>query len=155
MRSYAKVLAELFEGFDPDAAGMGAAGGLGAAARAFLDAELLPGVEQVLNLVGFDGLLEGCDVCITGEGHADSQSAHGKVVSGVAARCAKAGVPCVAIVGGMNADARELLSCGVGALVPAVIDVCTFEEVRAHAEENFSLAAERTFALLAMGRGLS
>lgn len=154
MQSYAKVLAQTFEGFDPDAAGMGAAGGLGAAARAFLDAELLPGVEQVLNLVGFDGLLERCDVCITGEGHADSQSAHGKVVSGVAARCARAGVSCVAIVGGMNADARELLCCGVDALVPTVIDVSTLEEVFARAEDNFSYAAERTFALLAMGRNL-
>ena len=53
-----------------------------------LGAELLPGIEQVLNLVGFDELLSGCDLCVTGEGHADAQSAHGKVVSGGAARCA-------------------------------------------------------------------
>ena len=155
MRSYADVLARHFEGFDPSAAGMGAAGGLGAAAWAYLGAELLPGVEQVLNLVGFDELLVGCDLCVTGEGHADAQSAHGKVVSGVAARCRRAGVPCVAVVGGMNPDARELLDCGVGALVPTVIDAGDIEEVLAHAEENFSLAAERLFALLAMGMGLS
>ena len=154
MRSYAAVLAKTF-GADVSAEpGMGAAGGLGAAARLFLNAEVVGGVDRVLDLVGFDEALAGCDLCVTGEGHADSQSAHGKVVSGVAARCRKAGVPCVAVVGGMNADATELFGCGVDALVPTVIDVASIEEVLAAAEGNFRLAAQRTFALLSIGKGL-
>lgn len=154
MCSYAKLLEQTFAGFNASSPGMGAAGGLGAAAAAFLSAEMLPGVEQVLNLVSFDHLLVGCDLCVTGEGHADSQSAHGKVVSGVAARCHHAGVPCVAIVGGMSADACELLDYGVDALVPTVIDVATLDEVLAHAEENFRLAAARVFSLVAVGRNM-
>ncbi len=154
MQSYARVLEATFPGIDVAAPGMGAAGGLGVAASAFLRAELLPGIEQVLNLVGFNELLEGCDLCVTGEGHADAQSAHGKVVSGVAARCRAAGVPCVALVGGMDADAMELTGCGVSALVPTVIDVGTLDEVLAHAECNYTLAAERLFALLRLGMGL-
>ena len=154
MENYANVLGETVAGFDAQASGMGAAGGLGAAARAFLHAEMLPGIEQVLNLVGFDELLSSCDLCVTGEGHADSQSAHGKVVSGVAARCRAAGVPCVALVGGMDADAIELLDCGVDALVPAVIDVTSLDEALAHAERNYMLAARRLFSLLRIGRTL-
>ena len=154
MENYANVLGETVAGFDAQASGMGAAGGLGAAARAFLHAEMLPGIEQVLNLVGFDELLSSCDLCVTGEGHADSQSAHGKVVSGVAARCRAAGVPCVALVGGMDADAIELLDCGVDALVPAVIDVTSLDEALAHAERNYMLAAQRLFALLKLGTSL-
>ena len=111
---------------------MGAAGGLGAAARLFLDAQVVPGIDWVLELVGFDALLDGVDLCVTGEGHADSQSAHGKVVSGVAAACQRNGVPCVAIVGGMSADARELLDCGIAALVPTVIDAGSIEDVLGH-----------------------
>ena len=76
----------------------------------------------------------------------------GKVVSGVAARCRRAGVPCVAIVGGMNADACELLDCGVDALVPTVIDAASIEEVLANAERNFRLAAQRVFSLVSLGR---
>ena len=152
MTRYASVLETCVPGFCPQDAGMGAAGGLGAGARALLAAELLPGIEQVLNLVGFDELVLGCDLCVTGEGHADAQSAHGKVVSGVAARCERAGVPCVALVGGMDADATELLECGVDALVPAVIDACTVEEAMAHAERNYLLAARRLFTLLKLGR---
>ena len=154
MARYAKVLEACVSGFSPQEAGMGAAGGLGAGARAMLGAELLPGIEQVLNLVGFDELVSGCDLCVTGEGHADAQSAHGKVVSGVAARCKRAGVPCVALVGGMDADATELLSCGVDALVPAVIDACTVGEAMENAERNYLLAARRLFSLLKLGSRL-
>lgn len=151
MANYARVLESVVDGFDAMAAGMGAAGGLGAAARAFLGAEMLPGIEEVLNLVGFDALLADCDLCITGEGHADAQSAHGKVVSGVAARCRKAGVPCVAVVGGMDADALELEACGVDVLVPTVIDIASQSDVLAHAERNYTLAADRLFSLLRIG----
>lgn len=150
MASYAQVLGNTFAGFDPAAAGMGAAGGLGAAARAFLHAQLQPGIERVLDLVGFDELLVSCDLCVTGEGHADAQSAHGKVISGIAARCRRAGVPCVAIVGGMDADACELLDAGVTALVPTVIDVCDLDDALTHAERNYLLAARRVFSLLAL-----
>lgn len=151
MRTYAHVLEDLFPHFQASAAGMGAAGGLGAAARAFLQAEMLPGIEQVLNLVHFDDLLKECDLCVTGEGHADAQSAHGKVISGVAARCKAAGVPCVAVVGGMDVDALELVRCGVSAIVPTVVDVCTLDDAMANAERNYLLAAQRLFALLKLG----
>lgn len=151
MASYAWVLAQTFDGFDAGLPGMGAAGGLAAAAHAFLGADLTPGIEQVLSLVGFDELLANCDLCVTGEGHADAQSAHGKVISGVAMRCRRAQVPCVAIVGGMDRDARSLLDCGVDVLVPTVIDACTVDEALASAEQNFRMAAERTFGLLSLG----
>ncbi len=151
MIRYAGVLETCVPGFRPQDAGMGAAGGLGAGMRALLGAELLPGIEQVLNLVGFDQMLLDCDLCVTGEGHADAQSAHGKVVSGVAARCKSAGVPCVALVGGMDAAAIELLACGVDAIVPTVIDACTVEEAIANAERNYLLAARRLFTLLKLG----
>ena len=148
MASYAHVLSQTFEAFDPAAPGMGAAGGLGAATQAFLNAKLQPGIERVLDLVGFDALLKDCDLCVTGEGHADEQSAHGKVISGIARRCARVGVPCVAIVGGMNAGACELLNGGVTALVPTVIDACTVEDALQNAERNYMLAAQRVFSLL-------
>ncbi len=151
MTSFARVLERTFGTSVADEPGMGAAGGLGAAARLFLAAEVVGGVDWVLDLVGFDEALAGCSLCVTGEGHADGQSAHGKVVSGVAARCRTAGVPCVAIVGGMSAEATELLGCGVDALVPTVIDAASIEDVLANAERNFRLAAQRVFSLVSIG----
>ncbi len=154
MKSYAGVLARTFGTDVSCEPGMGASGGLGIAARLFLRAEVVPGIEHVLDLVGFDGLLAGADLCVTGEGHADSQSVHGKLVSGVARRCKRRGVPCVALVGAMDASATELLGYGVSAIVPTVIGCTSVADAMDHAEQNFTLAADRMFSLLRIGSGL-
>ncbi|MBQ4409271.1 MAG: glycerate kinase, partial [Firmicutes bacterium] len=90
MENYAAVLKRGL-GADTDFPGAGAAGGLGAALKIFLNADMRSGAEAVLDLVHFDALLEQADVVVTGEGRIDWQSAHGKVVSAVAKRCKKAG----------------------------------------------------------------
>lgn len=154
MQHYATVLERTFGVSVADEPGMGAAGGLGAGARLFLGAEAVPGVDWVLDLVGFDSALSGVNLCVTGEGHADAQSAHGKVISGVASRCERAHVPCVAIVGGMDENATELLACGVDALVPCVIDVCGIEDALRNSERNLRLAADRVFSLVRIGARL-
>ena len=152
MANWARVLAETF-GRDFDVPGAGAAGGLGAACLAFLGAEPAGGVARVLELVGFDALLDGADLCVTGEGHADAQTARGKVVSGVAAACARAGVPCVAVVGGMDAGAARVP--GLAATVPAAIDAMSLDEALDRAEELYALAADRLFSLLSLGKKLA
>lgn len=148
MRNWAHVLEETFDR-SFNVPGAGSAGGLGAACLAFLGAEPVSGIARVLDLVGFDALLSEADLCVTGEGHADAQTAHGKVVSGVAAACARAGVPCVAVVGGMSAGAAAMP--GVAAMLPAAIDAMPLEETLARAEELYALAAERLFSLLELG----
>ena len=81
-----------------DLAGAGAAGGLGAAFAA-LGAELVPGAATVLDLVGFDERVKGCDLVVTGEGQVDATTAEGKAPGVVAARSAAAGVRCVVFGG--------------------------------------------------------
>jgi glycerate kinase len=76
----------------------GAAGGL-AGALATLGARLVDGYELVADEVGFDEQLERVDLVITGEGFLDAQSFEGKVVGGVAASAAAAGVPLLVIAG--------------------------------------------------------
>ena len=57
--------------------GSGAAGGLGAAFAA-LGAELVAGAPAVLDLVGFDERLEGCELVVTGEGQVDRRRRRGR-----------------------------------------------------------------------------
>ena len=151
MRRWASVLERAF-GQSFDVPGAGAAGGLGAACLAFLGARAVGGVERVLELVGFDELLEGADLCVTGEGHADAQTLRGKVVSGVAAACERASVPCVAVVGGMSAGAERVP--GLAAMLPTAIDAMPLDEALGRAEELYALAAERLFSLLSLGARL-
>jgi glycerate 2-kinase len=112
LRRYARVLADDL-GLDLAATpGAGAAGGLGAGAMAFLGAELRPGIELVLELIGFDQAVAGADLVVTGEGRLDAQSLRGKAPVGVARAAAAHGVPVVAMAGAVEVADRELRAAG-------------------------------------------
>ena len=84
--------------------GAGAAGGVGAGATALLGARLVPGIDLVLDLVGFDTALAGTDLVVTGEGSFDEQSLGGKAPLGVARRASAHGVPVVVLAGRVDLD---------------------------------------------------
>ena len=107
--------------------GAGAAGGLGGACKAFLNATLKRGIEMVLDAINIDDAISDADLVITGEGKVDSQTPSGKTAAGVLGRCQKHGVPCVAI-GGMVAMCDELLHAGFAGIFPILSRPCTLQE---------------------------
>ncbi len=107
-------LAQMFaDDFGVDVTGIpggGAAGGLGGALAA-VGGRLVPGFELVADELDLYDALEGADLVITGEGRLDATSFDGKVVGGVAAIAADAGIDTVAIVGSRVGSAgRDRLS---------------------------------------------
>lgn len=151
MKQYASVIRDQF-GVDVDKlAGAGAAGGLGAALCVFLKANLKSGIETVLDLIDFDGLLKNTDLVITGEGRIDWQSAFGKVPSGIGMRCKKKGIPVVAIVGGMGDGAEKIYEFGVDSILPTINAAMSLDEAFERSEELYLSAAERTFRMLRAG----
>jgi glycerate 2-kinase len=101
-------------GGDPEAAGAGAAGGLGYG-LALLGTSRVPGIETVLDLVGLPSRVAGSDLVITGEGALDASSLRGKVVAGVAAVASSRARPCLVLAGRVEAGRRELGAAGVTA----------------------------------------
>ncbi|MBQ8593780.1 MAG: glycerate kinase [Bacteroidaceae bacterium] len=91
--------------------GAGAAGGLGGAFSALLNASLRRGVEMILDALHFDELLKGCDFVITGEGRIDRQTLMGKAAMGVLETASRQGIPVIAI-GGSVEDCTELEDSG-------------------------------------------
>lgn len=87
-----------------DVPGAGAAGGLGGAFLAFMDARLERGVDMVLDALGFDSIIEGADLVITGEGRIDAQTMTGKTPYGVLQRALAHGVPAVAVGGSVDLE---------------------------------------------------
>ncbi len=83
--------------------GGGAAGGLAGALWA-LGGVLRPGFDVVADHVGLTELVDTADFVITGEGHLDAESFHGKVVGSVALLCDERNVTCAAIVGDIDVD---------------------------------------------------
>ena len=147
---FSKVCAEYF-GRDASAlAGAGAAGGMGYALAEFLDAELIPGAELVLQAGGIEKDLPGADYAVTGEGRLDSQSVMGKVPVGVAKLAGKYGVPTIAVAGCASESAKICNDHGIAAYFPIPAGACTLEEAmdKKTAAQNLSRTAEQVFRLL-------
>ncbi|WP_369175408.1 glycerate kinase [Streptomyces sp. R28] len=112
---FAKVLEE---SVGPQAAehaaapGAGAAGGIGYGAL-LLGARFRPGIEVMLDVLGFGSALERADLVITGEGSLDEQTLHGKAPAGVAAAARARGIEVVAVCGRLALPPADLGNAGI------------------------------------------
>jgi glycerate kinase len=113
--------------------GVGAAGGLGFAAKAFLRARFRPGIELVAELSELADALRGADLVITGEGRLDEQSLHGKTPVGVARQAQAAGVPVVALAGSLGEGYEQLYAVGIDAAFSLTPGPVTLEQACADA----------------------
>ena len=154
MQNYRDLLLQEFGVNMDEVPGAGAAGGLGAALTAFLNAELKSGIETVLDLIGFEEKLQGVSLVVTGEGRADWQSVFGKVMQGVGSRCQRTGVPAVAIVGSMGTGAEQIFDHGIESIMTTVNGIMPLEAAMERAEEQYLGAARRVFRMLRAARGL-
>ena len=137
MLNFRDVIIRTF-GTDPDTIpGAGAAGGMGAALKIFLGAELKSGIDTMLDLCDFDALIKDADYVITGEGRLDHQSSDGKAVQGVAKRAKKAGIPCMAICGCVGDGYEQIKESGIADIVTLTDENTSQEYAMQHAEELY------------------
>jgi glycerate kinase len=99
-----------------DRPGAGAAGGVGFAGLALLGGRMRPGIDLIMDLVGFHDRLDGARLVVTGEGSLDAQTVRGKAPAGVAAAAAAAGVRTVAVCGTSRLSPSELHGAGIHAV---------------------------------------
>ncbi|MER6403723.1 glycerate kinase [Streptomyces viridosporus] len=92
--------------------GAGAAGGIGYGAL-LLGAAFRPGIEVMLDVLGFAPALERADLVVTGEGSLDRQTLHGKAPAGVAAAARAAGKEVVAVCGRLALSPETLDRAGI------------------------------------------
>ena len=124
-------------------AGAGAAGGLGAGLMFFTPAQLKPGVEIVLDAVGFSDIVRDADFVITGEGRTDFQTAFGKAPVGVAKVAKTHGVPVFCISGGLGEGADDVLAQGIDAVMSICDRPLSLEECMAAGAQLIEPAAAR------------
>ncbi len=124
-----------------DVPGAGAAGGTGAGLIAFLGAELVPGAPLVVEAAGFDEMLKGAALVITGEGRADEQTAYGKAPGEVARRAQAAGVPVLLLTGSKGPGWEALSKLGVSAVVTLVEEGQDQNQAQLQADRMLTRAA--------------
>lgn len=135
-----------------DIPGAGAAGGLGAGLIAFLDAELRPGVEIVLQATDFTSKVRSADLVITAEGKLDAQTSRGKAPVGVARAAKQFNVPVIAMAGGIADEADILWDYGIDAFTAIVPYPIELEEAVKRGEFLLERAAARMVRMLDVGR---
>ena len=100
-----------------DIPGAGAAGGLGASLMAFLDAELKPGIDIVIEIVKLEQAIKDANLVITGEGKIDSQTIYGKAPIGVAKIAKKYNIQVIAVAAIIGDDADIVHQHGIDNLI--------------------------------------
>ena len=108
IKNFGDLSAKVLKLKEKSAPGDGAAGGLGFAFRNYLNGELLPGVDIVLDALDIKNYLKSADILITGEGRLDFQTAQGKAPSGVAKLAKKINPNIITVgLGGSVADISD------------------------------------------------
>lgn len=144
VRNFARVVERSGGPSIDNLAGAGAAGGIGGGLCGLAGGEIRSGLDIFLEAVGFDAVLEGADLVITGEGRIDSQTLLGKVPSGVLRSAQRKGIPVVAVGGGVELG-EELLQSGFEALVAATPEDMELSEALrpSVAKENLARAGAK------------
>jgi glycerate kinase len=125
----------------------GAAGGAAGGMHAMLGAQLVSGADVVLDVIGFDAMLDETDLVVTGEGRLDGQSLEGKAAVAVAARAGARHVPTVALCGQVGLGPRAIREAGFVAALPIGRDVGTMAERLAATERDLAAAGAAVAAL--------
>ena len=136
----------------PNTPGAGAAGGLGFAFKAFLGAELVPGVELILNETHLEDFVRDADIVITGEGRLDGQTVMGKAPIGVARLAKTYGKRVLAFSGILGDGVEAVNAAGIDAYFPILRRLVTLEEALdvSNAAANLSATVEQVFRLLVL-----
>lgn len=134
------------------APGAGAAGGMGAAFMAFLNAELRPGIEIVSIAVNLEQEIAQADLVITGEGRLDGQSLNGKVPVGVAEIALKAGCPVIALTGSLGDDIDGLYDHGIDAAFSSLYKICSLETALKNGKQNVIREARNIAGAIRVGQ---
>jgi glycerate kinase len=134
--------------------GSGAAGGLGGGLVAFAGGRLERGVDLIIDAVNLAGRLGGADLCLTGEGAIDEQSAFGKTAVGVGRLARSLGCPTLALAGTIGPGAEAVLEQGIDAYFSICAGPIGLEQAMAQAGELLERVTEQVLRGFVAGRGL-
>jgi glycerate kinase len=106
--------------------GVGAAGGIGFALKALLNAEMIAGFDLIADLSNMENKIKTMDLVITSEGRLDLQSLSGKAPCQVASLAQKYNIPTVVIAGsiekGLDLEKAKILAAFSLVNGPATVD---------------------------------
>lgn len=144
LRNFANVAKEYLGKDLSLSSGSGAAGGLGFALLAFLNAQYVSGIDYILSASNAEEHVKWADIIITGEGRFDRQSLSGKSTIGIARLGVKLGKMVIVISGSIDCPFEEYSKEGITSIFSIVdmassLDRCLKEAPRLLKETTKSI----------------
>ncbi len=154
MEGYAKLSKQALDKDFENYPGAGAAGGLGYAFKCYIDGDLKPGIQIVMDKVKIEEDLKDADLLITGEGRLDAQTAMGKAPVGVAKLAKKYNCDTIALSGIATYEAGIVNEHGIDAYFTILQQLVSLEEAMKTetAQKNLQVTAEQAYRLWSLGR---
>ncbi|WP_190810703.1 glycerate kinase [Flagellimonas sp. S3867] len=121
--------------------GAGAAGGMGAGTKVFLNAELTSGIDLIKEMADFDKDIDGADWIITGEGQLDGQTLSGKTIDGVVQSAKTKNIPVAALCGSVAVSIDELEAMGLNYVTSIINGIGTLDDAKRRSSENLEQAS--------------
>ncbi|URZ88376.1 glycerate kinase [Floricoccus penangensis] len=148
LHHFAKVIARDLKINIENTPGSGAAGGLGAGLLAFTNAKIISGFQIVSEQNELEKNIAQADYVFTGEGGIDSQTAFGKVPSGVAKIAKKYNKPVIAFAGYVGKDLEVLYQEGITAIFGILTKAESLENALLNGKENLRITSENVSRLI-------
>ncbi len=123
--------------------GAGAAGGLGAGLLAFCNADIVSGIDKILDLINLKQHLGNADLLITGEGQIDGQTIYGKAPVGVCKLAKDYDLFTIAIVGSIGDGADKVYDHGIDMIVDIIDKPMSEKKAYLNVESLIEKAAYR------------
>ena len=154
MINYVDVAKKSLELDVSEVPGSGAAGGLGAGLMMFVNAELKPGVDIVLDKINFNKYLNNIDLVITGEGQMDYQTVYNKAPYGVALRAKKFDIPVIGISGSLGDSFQDVNDNGIDAVTSISQGAMNLDQLTASVSELIIESTEQVMRFIKVGSKL-
>ncbi|MEG0679210.1 MAG: glycerate kinase [Carnobacterium sp.] len=135
--------------------GSGAAGGLGGALIAFLNAKLQNGGELVSELVGLNDKVFNADLVITGEGGINHQTIYGKTPICVSKVALSHKVPVIAIAGSLSNNYHDIYKHGIVSAFSVISELTSLEAALMNGFDNISKTAQNIASAIKIGNNLN
>ena len=150
LENYAGLTKNINKSANSDMPGTGAAGGMGFAFSAYLNATLESGIDLIIKETGLEEYIKNADIVITGEGRLDGQTDMGKAPTGVAKTAKKYNKPVLAFSGAVTRDAKNCNNSGIDAFFPITRTPCSLSDAmdKENALNNMADTVEQVFRLI-------
>lgn len=125
----------------------GSAGGIGGALY-LLGADMMSGIDLVMQVTEFEKHIQNADYIMTGEGSIDSQTIHGKTISGIAKIASQYNIPVIAFGGRVTEEAQNLYDIGVTAMFSITNEIKTLNQALLDGQKYLQITSKNVFRLL-------